>query len=485
MISVAAYCRVSTDKEDQSNSFAAQQRYFREYIQTQETWSLWDIYADEGITGTSTKKRSQFIRMMEDARSGKFSLILTKEVSRFARNILDAVSFTRELRSLGIGVIFLTDGINTLDSDAELRLSILGSIAQEDSRRTSQRVKWGQTRQMERGVVFGHSLIGYDLRNGRLCVEPEGAKIVRTIFQKYALEKKSSSAIAEELSALCGGNWTSGKVIRILKNEKYVGDLVQKKTYTPDYLSHEKKKNQGQEPMIILRDHHSPIISRTLWNETQRELQRRSRQPKAGENCSNRYDLSGKIRCGQCGHIFVLRSKKRKDGSMCRRWICGQSGTCQVGKTLRDTLAKEAIHAAVLSLIRNDPSFICEVVQLIMQASAKAKEKRLKFNEEQKVRIYRKIDGILDLYHLGNISSDEMRRNYNRYKMQLESMHRNVPLKGISETELEETVNRILEGRCESSIFIKTILSEIIVFRDRHLELYLSDIDVPWVFQFI
>ena len=160
MIWVASYCRVSTDKDDQANSFESQQRYFREYIQRQPDWALYEIYADEGITGTSTKKRAAFNRMIRDARMGKFQLILTKEVSRFSRNILDTISYTRELRQIGVGVLFMNDGISTLEPDAELRLSIMGSIAQEESRKTSSRVKWGQARQMERGVVFGRSLLG-------------------------------------------------------------------------------------------------------------------------------------------------------------------------------------------------------------------------------------------------------------------------------------------------------------------------------------
>ena len=161
MIPVASYCRVSTDKDDQANSFESQRRYFQEYINRQPDWELYLTYADEGITGTSTKKRAAFNRMIRDARLGKFRLILTKEVSRFSRNILDTIAYTRELRQLGIGVLFMNDGINTLDPDAELRLSIMASIAQEESRKTSSRVKWGQTRQMERGVVFFFAILLY------------------------------------------------------------------------------------------------------------------------------------------------------------------------------------------------------------------------------------------------------------------------------------------------------------------------------------
>ena len=200
MILVAGYCRVSTDKDDQANSFLAQKRYFRDYIAHHPDWQLYEIYADEGITGTSTKKRTQFNRMIADAREGKFQILVTKEVSRFSRNILDTISYTRELRSLGVGVRFLLDGIDTMRPDSELYLSIMASMAQEESRKTSSRVVWGQTRQMERGVVFGPSLLGYRVQNGKIEVEPMGAETVRLIFWKYAVEQMKTSELAAFLT---------------------------------------------------------------------------------------------------------------------------------------------------------------------------------------------------------------------------------------------------------------------------------------------
>ena len=163
---VAVYCRVSTDKEDQANSFESQKSYFEEYVEKQSGWELYRIYADEGISGTSTRKRTQFIKMIHDAYEGKFQRIITKEISRFSRNTEDTIKYTRELKNIGIGVLFLNDAIDTLDPDAELRLSIMASIAQEESRKTSSRVVWGQMRQMEKGVVFGQSMLGYDVEEG-------------------------------------------------------------------------------------------------------------------------------------------------------------------------------------------------------------------------------------------------------------------------------------------------------------------------------
>ena len=185
MLQVAAYCRVSTDKDDQANSFEAQQRYFRERIEREPDWVLQGIYADEGISGTSTRKRVEFNRMIHAAEMGKIDLIVTKEVSRFARNTVDALKITRELRRRDVGVLFLNDNIDTRDNDSEFRLSIMSSVAQEESRKTSDRSKWGQTRSMEQGVVFGGSLLGYDVQGGKMTVNPEGAEIVRRIFRKY------------------------------------------------------------------------------------------------------------------------------------------------------------------------------------------------------------------------------------------------------------------------------------------------------------
>lgn len=196
---VAAYCRVSTDNEDQANSFESQQRYFRQYIERNPDWELYEIFADEGISGTNTKKRKEFNRMIACAKNGDFDLIITKEISRFARNTLDSIYYTRELKKHGVGVIFMNDNINTLDGDAELRLAIMSSIAQEESRKTSERVKWGQKRQMEQGVVFGRSMLGYDVDGGKMTINEEGAKVVRLIFHKFVNEGKGTHVIAREL----------------------------------------------------------------------------------------------------------------------------------------------------------------------------------------------------------------------------------------------------------------------------------------------
>lgn len=331
MIYVAAYCRVSTEREDQANSFESQQRYFREYISRTDGWQLYKIYADEGLSGTSTKKRKAFNHMIDDAREGKFQMIITKEISRFARNTLDSIYYTRELKRYGVGVFFLNDNINTLDPDAELRLTILSSIAQEESRRTSERVKWGQKRRMEQGVVFGSSMLGYDVKNGHIYLNEEGAKVVCRIYDKFLLEGKGTYVIANELREegilpLRAKKWSSSVILRILRNEKYCGDLLQKKTYTPDYLTHEKRYNYGEEEYVLVTNHHTPIISREVFNQVQVILDSRAKKMDSKERESNRYAFSGKIVCGSCGRYYIARSRIRKDESLYLVWRCYHGG---------------------------------------------------------------------------------------------------------------------------------------------------------------
>lgn len=329
---VAAYCRVSTDHEDQANSFESQQRYFRQYIERNPDWELYEIFADEGISGTNTKKRSEFKRMIACAKAGDFDLIITKEISRFARNTLDSIYYTRDLKKHGVGVIFMNDNINTLDGDAELRLAIMSSIAQEESRKTSERVKWGQKRQMEQGVVFGRSMLGYDVKDGKMTINEEGAKIVRLIFHKFANENKGTHVIARELreagiTPMRVKEWSNTVILRVIRNEKYCGDLVQKKTFTPDFLSHEKKYNRGEEEFVIIKDHHEPIVSRELFEKANRILDEKSLTQEGKAKHSNRYPFSGKIKCGCCGSSYVARYKNRKNGTRYKAWRCYKSAT--------------------------------------------------------------------------------------------------------------------------------------------------------------
>ena len=320
---VAAYCRVSTDKTDQKNSFESQKEYFTEYIRSHSEWILYEIYTDEGVTGTNTKKRKGFQKMMLDAENRCFDLLITKEISRFARNILDSIYYTRELKRYGIGVLFLNDHIYTLEGDAELRLALLASVAQEESRRTSERVKWGQKRRMESGVVFGRSMLGYDVQHGEIKINPMGAEIVRRIFYQFTEEDLSVSEIARSLDndgilPMYAKKWNPSVILRILKNEKYAGDLKQKKTYTPDYLSHEKKINRGEEEFILLRCHHEPIVTSEIFEKASKKIAKGKNPPREG----GKYPFSGKMICGICGKNYTARFQIAENGKQYQFWRC-------------------------------------------------------------------------------------------------------------------------------------------------------------------
>ena len=252
--------------------------------------------------------------MISDCEAGKIDLILTKEVSRFARNTVDTLNYTRKLSDLKIGVIFMNDGIDTRDKDGELRLTIMSSIAQEESRKISERVKWGMRRRMENGVVLGCGRIyGYKVVDGKLEVVPEEAKIVKEIFHSYLYDGKGSHTIAHELSnrgipTLKNRVWSPQHVLKILKNEKYVGDLTQWKVYKPNVLAPREITNHGdnpEAPLITIRNHHEGIISREMWDATQAEMYRRSQKSREGKKHSRTYWFSGKISCGKCGYSFI------------------------------------------------------------------------------------------------------------------------------------------------------------------------------------
>jgi len=511
-VNVASYCRVSTDKADQANSFEAQCRYFDALIRQHPGWELYRVYADEGVTGTSTKRRNEFNRMMEDALRGRFQLIVTKEVSRFSRNILDTITYTRQLKELGIGVLFVNDGISTLEPDAELRLSIMGSIAQEESRKTSSRVTWGQTRQMERGVVFGRSLLGYDVEHGVLTVNPDGAKLVRMIFYKYGVEKKGTRVIARELEQegyrTITGNpkWNSSHIIKILRNEKYVGDLIQRKTYTPDYLTHRKKINRGEAERIAIAHHHAAIIDRELWDIVQDELTRRNKRRNKTIRRSGCYVFSGTIMCGECGRVFTVRKRKRKDGAVIRRWCCSRvsaegrrkqaaDGTwrgCDVGRSLREDHAADMVRQALCALQFDREEVLSHVTELAMaeiEEDVRNQEVRKNRMERELAEARRKRLDVIDASFSGELSKMDMKLLVERYDTQIARLRS--MMDEVSETEevndslatdLAQEVCRLLNQEYVSDMFLKNVLQRITVYKNGRSALNLKELDATFWF---
>lgn len=333
-INVCAYCRVSTDADDQRNSLEAQKEFFNKIFEKHSKWENAGIFADKGISGTSLEKRDQFNEMITKAKSGKIDLIYTKEVSRFARNVQDLLNTVDALRKINVFVIFLTDEINTECDNYRERLSQIATNAEIESLKTSRRVKWGQAASMNQGVVFGRrEMFGYNIvkdENGKQHFEiiDEEAETVRFIFEEFS-KGIGTYRISKKLqergitTKRYKNGWSNTVILRILRNEKYVGDLLQGKTYTPDALTHKKKYNKENSDMYYIRDHHpeSAIIDRELWDKVQIVLQEKSPDEKTKAKYSNRYWCSGKIYCENCGSSFVSRVKKQKTG-IYKSWIC-------------------------------------------------------------------------------------------------------------------------------------------------------------------
>ena len=506
---VAAYCRVSTDNEDQANSFESQQRYFRQYIERNPDWELYEVFADEGISGTNTKKRKEFNRMIACAKNGDFDLIVTKEISRFARNTLDSIFYTRDLKKHGVGVIFMNDNINTLDGDAELRLAIMSSIAQEESRKTSERVKWGQKRQMEQGVVFGRSMLGYDVKDGKIYINEDGAKVVRLIFRKFVDEGKGTHVIARELreegiKPMRVKEWQNTVILRVIRNEKYCGDLVQKKTYTPDFLSHEKKYNRGQEEFVIIKDHHEPIISRELFDKANRILDEKSLSQEGKAKHSNRYPFSGKIKCGCCGSSYVARYKTRKNGSRYKAWRCleaARHGSPHVDKagnqvgcsglSIRNEDATHIMYLVTRSLKYNKKkitdNLLAIIKPIIAMDTVGTDSEKLK---SQIKAIEQKRTNLIDLYASGDIARDEFsaaRAKCENEIAELQSIIDSVDKqRGRIEkqqelvAEITEAMNELINGVEYEDDFYKGILDKMVVNDKDHIDVYLNLLPLKW-----
>ena len=510
VIRVAAYCRVSTDKLDQANSLESQQRYFNEYIARNPLWELYEIYVDEGITGTNTFKREDFNRMIKDGKDGKFDLIITKEVSRFARNLLDSIAYTRELREYGIRLIFLNDNIDTDQPDHEFRLAMMASLAQEESRKTSERVKWGQRRRMEQGVVFGRDMLGYDVREGKLIVNEEGAEIVRLIYHKYLDEGKGCHVIANELreagikTSRFMKEWSYTVILRVLKNEKYCGDLVQQKTYTQSYLSHKKKANKGELDYVVIKDHHEAIIPRERFEAAQRELQRRHDMHYTKNGFANRYALSGKIICAECGATFVHSQKKCPNGTKYENWTCitknrqGKPRTLENGETvgcdtinLRDTDIKLILKHIISDVMGNREELLDAVLGTVDEVLRVCADKNnVEYFENEIGKVEAKKEKLLDMCLSGDIETLEYKKACERLnaehtellsKLSKEKANRDmIADKTQIIATITEYISALSVGEEWDDVFYRNIIDKIYVHKDRTIDVHFKLIPEKW-----
>ena len=333
---VAVYARVSTEHEAQINALENQLEWYKIECSRHSDWEIVEVYVDQGITGTQAQKRPEFLRMMEDARKDKFDLIITREVSRFARNTVDALSYTRQMKAMGVDVLFINDGINTAADDGELRLSLMSSMAQDESRKISERVKAGQKISRERHILYGNgNILGFRRENGTYVPEPEQAETVRLIVQMYSSGEVGLQKIVAELYRLgrldAGGHvsWDASKVSRVLHNATYKGYICYNKSHSDGYLTQKRIKNLDESSYIYVKGNFEPLVSEEMWERCQQILASRSARVIDENGKKHKYMRNtpksvwtAKLRCS-CGAGFIqFKWRVNRDGAVIHGFQC-------------------------------------------------------------------------------------------------------------------------------------------------------------------
>lgn len=427
---VTYYARVSTDKDAQLHSLSAQVNYYNDFISKNQNWILVDGYIDEGISGTSVKKRESFIRMMDDARLDKFDFIITKEISRFSRNTLDSIKYTQQLLKNGVGVLFESDNINTLMPDSELRLTIMASIAQDEVRKTSERVKFGFKRAIEKGVVLGNNKIwGYNKENGRLVINESEAEMVRMIFDLYANENMGMRSICTRLSE-CGyknshGNDFSFSTIKgILTNPKYKGYYCGGKSHKFDFKMNE-RKYLSREEWTMYKDEENvpPIVSEGLWEKANSILNGRQNRQADKAGYQNKYKYSGKLVCAEHGvnyHRGVYRYKSGdKEVWRCKKYIEQGRKGC-TSPMLYTSHLDEALKLAVQPIAVDRHGITADLVRIyteILSSSNITADIARVAAEIDKISAMK--DKLLELSIGGRISDEEFQKRNDSFNEQI------------------------------------------------------------------
>ncbi len=382
---VAAYCRVSTEEEEQQSSYEAQCTYYTDKIMNNPEWTMAGIYADEGITGTSTKKREEFKRMIRHCRLKKIDLILTKSISRFARNTVDCLNYIRTLKALGIGVEFEKENINTLSSDSELIITLMGAFAQSESESMSANIKWGKREAMREGkaLIKYTWLYGFAKgEDGNPCIVQDQAEVVREIYRRFlaghSLRMIRDALTMEEIEYYPGKHWSVGNVRSILTNEKYCGDVLMQKSYISDCISRKHVRNTGQLPMYLIRNNHEGIVTRETFNAVQTELARRNagvspskKTAPTGKSCyASKYALSERLVCGECGTLYRRctwnRNNQKKVVWRCVSRLDYGTKYCKESPSMEEQYLQQAIMAAINSAMSPKEELVQQITDALI-----------------------------------------------------------------------------------------------------------------------
>lgn len=451
---VCGYARVSTDLEEQVTSYQAQIKYYTEYIKSNPAWIFVGLYSDEGISATSTKNRDGFNKMVQDALDGKIDLILTKSISRFARNTVDSLTTIRKLKEKGVEVYFEKENIYTLDSKGELLITLMSSLSQEESRSISENTTWGKRRLMAEGKysMSYSTFLGYDKgEDGKLVVNKKEAKVIQLIYNLflkgltfYQIKKELER---REIKAPFGGSrWGESVIKGMLTNEKYMGDALLQKTYTVDFLSHKAKKNNGEVPQYYIKDDHEPIISKEMFNAVQNELASRKENMDKyiGTNIITR-----KLVCGKCGGVMRRKLYHSTDKYRGFRYRCTNryegSRDCDM-RIIKEEYIKDEFVKAVNEVVKNKKGIIEEAKTILEKLNNTDELKIELLKKETKLQeISIKVDNLLK----GNANKKQDQEKFNQQYNELEVEHIKIKTEAeLLEREIEDKIARKIKLEC-------------------------------------
>ena len=503
---VAAYCRVSTELEQQQSSYDIQIEYYTRHIMQNPNWIFAGVFADDGRSATNTFRRYDFNQLMDQCLKGKVDMIITKSISRFARNTVDCISWVRKLKEKNVAVYFEKENLNTLDDSTEMILTILSSQAQEESRAISTNVKWGYARKFEKGESTRQRSYGFrKAPTGEMCIVEEEAAVIRNMA-RWFLDGDSLERIKHRLedagieTTTGKRTWSTGTIYNILTNEKIMGDVLLQKTFTADYLTKRRVKNSGQQKQYYVKNHHEAIIPKTVYYKIQEEIARRSSLKKAGTRkgktaqgvYSSKYALTGIMVCNECGAHY-RRTTWAKNGKKVIVWRCInrlEHGTkrCHESPTLKEEVIQEAIMGKLhsLSIDQEEENFLNGVKEDILRAAkvvggACTEEEIDKTIEELRDQLMDYV-GMAAREHGGeNWYSDRMRKlglQISELKKRRESIREQEKIRDEYEY-LDQEISRIIgetggtSGAEFDNIFIRQIVREIRVISKNKLQIQL------------
>ena len=459
---VAAYVRVSTDGDEQLESFQSQKQYYQDKISENRDWVMVGIYADEAITGTKVDKREQFQRMIQDCMDGKIDVIMTKSVSRFSRNTVDILQYVRLLKGKGIAVIFEKENINTLTEQGEMMLTLMGTLAQNEVESTSKNVKLGIKMKMKRGELMGfNGCLGYDYHpeDKTITVNEAEAETVRLIFELY-LQGYGTYTIAKRLEALGKINkkgvvkWTDSGVRGIIKNEKYKGDLLLQKTITTDPISKRRIENFGEEEQYYVHDHHEPIVSREVWEQA-KEIRLSRNHPsdmKADgkrEKYTKKYAFSSMCECGFCGTKLTRRTLHRGSKYETPVWYCRNAANkgkhnCPNSKSMRESILENAFLEAYKLLAGSFDDVIDSVIDTIEGISTNNEDiGRLKKEQKALDNLEQRRKRLTDLYLDEGISKEAYDEKYEELTMKIQKTKESIRILQDNVSNQKDVSNRM------------------------------------------